>query len=153
MDWSDKGGRGYLDRSGLLAMNRHREVAESGRTTGYDMSVSYFISLSAKDVVPSGLLSGDANIDWRTPDSARVEVPGRAGVQVLRELGRTNHFANLHFVQSLYGSTRHRFHRGGGNIALSDGSVAQVSNAEFRTAMQDSTNALKRTDHWLVIPQ
>lgn len=153
LDWSTSPTVGFFGPEGLATMrsvNHRQDRIDYDRAVGYDISISYFLSLNVDETIPAGVMAGDANINWVGASSNLQINPAMAGVQ---RLDLTNEFAALRFVSGRDHPQFYQHHGAAGNIAFTDGSVSQVNNRQLRRAVFDSTNALKRTDMWLVIPK
>jgi hypothetical protein len=153
-DWSSKSSWGYLDPAGWRQMKRvshNQDRIDYERKVGYDLSNSYWLSLNADETIPAGVLIGDANLNWSAPngDSNRVN-PTPAGVQ---SLDQPTDFAQVRFVNGRSDPKYYRHHQDGGNIALTDGSVVQLRNAEVSKFFTGTTNAMGKSALWLVIPR
>lgn len=154
-DWSDTPYRGFHAQEGFDQMHRvhhGQNRINYDRQVGYDMSISYFVSLNADETIPCGILTGDFNLSWAAPGISgdlHRRNPVNAGLQVI---SGSNAFNNLSFVTGQ--ERNHYSHHGlAGNIALTDGSVQQVNSEQLRKRLRDSTNAWGTTSMHLVIPQ
>ena len=153
VDFTATPGHGYFAEEGLKQMskvNHSMDRIDYERKIGYDLSGSYFISLSANEKIPAGILMGDANINWTPFMPGKRANPASAGIQVLHS---PDHFANFRFVRGRDHPRYYDHHNGAGNVALTDGSVAQVDNNQLKELIADTTNALGTTNLWLVIPR
>jgi prepilin-type N-terminal cleavage/methylation domain-containing protein len=154
-DWSDTPYRGFHAQEGFDQMHRvhhGQNRINYDRQVGYDLSISYFVSLNAVGTIPNGILAGDFNLSWAAPGiggDLYHRNPVNAGLQVI---SGSNAINNLSFVTGP--ERNHYSHHGlAGNIALSDGSVQQVNSEQLRKVLRDSTNAWGTTSMHLVIPQ
>jgi len=95
-------------------------------------SLSYFVGVNATEGNPQNILLGDRNIGSdgtaNTAASTLAGTYGQAKV-VTAVIGKWNW-------------TQNDLHQAAGNIALTDGSVAQVNLTGFNTALINSTNGL-----------
>jgi hypothetical protein len=106
----------------------------SGGTPAGDFNtnkMSFFIGTDAGETDPQQVLFGDDNIGTTTTQGAPA--PGR--IVVAQTLGNGNFLAqNLAWTIDTHNKV--------GNIALSDGSVQQLSVANLRTTAQNGTNTV-----------
>ena len=107
-----------------------RPVAATNFVFFNNSNVSYFVSLSAVKTDPSGIWSGDRNITNGTPI--------KNGILELTTNQPTGWTAEMH--------------KRVGNIALSDGSISQVSQTGLRTALANSGLATNRLQMPILAP-
>ena len=154
-DWGTAGGRGYYAKEGWQRMGNNttahtQNSPNYNRQSGYDNSTSYMIGIDADEVIPAGIIAGDFNIEWvGQPADPFEDNPHAAGVARVQgaEMG------TITWVTGIDNDTAWGVHEKAGNIALTDGSVAQVNRDQFRQAMQASTNAWGKIEAYLVIPR
>lgn len=154
-DWTSGGARGFLNPAGLTQMTKvdhTQDLIDYEGRVGYDLSISYWLSLSADETIPAGVLMGDANLNWTSPVGSTPDQinPALAGVQPLT---RPDQFANVRFVEGRASPVHYRHHIDGGNLALTDGSVMQLRNVDVAKTFQVTTNALTNNSVWLVLPK
>lgn len=100
-----------------------RTAGEPGRPL-QNKNVSYFISLTANETNPGMILMGDRNL-------SRNGSPVGTGVQEVD-------------TNAVWGWNSEMMHRGGGNVALADGSVQQVNSVRLQEVIRlgETTNIL-----------
>ena len=133
IDWSDEDKRGFFSRKGYSQMmnpdTAHTEDSPKyNRESGYDLSISYFLSYDPDEFVPEGVLAGDFNIEWdrEAPHSPYEDNPHASGNQFL---DTDSEFVALTWVNGAGSDSHWDLHPMAGNLYLADGSVVQVNTA------------------------
>jgi prepilin-type N-terminal cleavage/methylation domain-containing protein len=163
-DWSDRSVRGFYAGNGYARMNHahvtHADTSRGNninynRLTGYDLSVSYFLTLNADETIPAGILAGDFNLEWNG-DGVKSDTykanPADAGLALMGSGGAAEMNA-VTWVTGRDNEAAYSLHEKAGNIALSDGSVQQVNRDGIRQAVQVSTNAWGVGQIHIIIPK
>ena len=168
-DWSGVDFRGFYSDRGYNRMgqvNHGNNNINYNREVGFDLSVSYFLTLNADETIPAGILAGDFNMRWdgqATLGDTYRQNPMTAGLQLLGSSAGSstatpphndaNAFVNATWIVGADNEAAYSLHEKAGNIALTDGSVQQVNREQLRQLLQVSSNAWGHGTIYTVLPR
>ena len=120
-------------------------------TGGRDASTSYGVGLNADETMPNTILTLDRNYAINAGSAQNVVLTGQAaGSGWAGTYGNVG--GNYKWATGTANSGLLGHHDQGGNLALSDGSVAQATSAALNQAVQQQTNSLGLIISGWVVP-
>jgi competence protein ComGC len=126
---------------GLVCPSDERKSADTGSNFVSNINLSYFVGVSAEEIYPQSLLSGDRNLGGGTKLDYHYGFSPESGngndvaIQTNSKTGPVCWSQKMHSLNT----------NGEGNILLADGSGEQCTSARFRQNFQPN---FEPTTHW-----